>query len=198
MTPTGIQAQYEVADTVAIVETFSDYPIASYSLILYLNLAGVAATNVSGVGSDTNTWTFTLPNTTTTNLTPGLYDYAMRATKTADSTTSTAKTGQVTFIPNLAATTAPSAAQVLLTQLNATILALAASGNSSVSLNGQSFTKRDLHQLMEMRRELEAQVFREQRAAANLRGVVNDGSITPYFPLAGGVGAFSVFGPFQR
>lgn len=196
--PTCIQAIYEVADSVLIREVFSNYPITDYTIGLYLNLNGTAATNVSGVGSDTNTWTFTIPSATTTNLTPGLYDYAFYATKTADSTRSTAKTGQLTFIPNLAATTPKSETQLILDALNATILALSASGNSSVSFNGQSYAKRDLHQLMEMRRELEAQVFREQREAANLRGVVVDGSITPYFPLSGAVGPFSPFAPWIR
>lgn len=197
MSATCIMGQYEVADTVVIQETFSDFPSTAYSVTLYLNLNGTAATNAAGTGSGT-TWTFTLSNTVTTALTAGLYDYVFRATKTADNTTTTAKTGQLTFIPNLAVTTAKSAAEILLDSLNATILTLSASGNSSVSFNGQSFAKRDLHQLMEMRRELEAQVFREKRLAANLRGVVNDGSITPYFPLGASVGPFSPFAPWNR
>ncbi len=197
-TPTSIPSLVEVGDTIAFQETFTDFPSTDYSITLYLNLNGTAATNVAGTNNTVTVWDFAIPKTTTVNLSAGLYDYAFYATKTSDSTRTTAKTGQMTFIANLAATTAKSAAEILLDTLNTNILALAASGTSSISFNGQSFTKRDMHQLMEMRRELEAQVFREKRLAANLRGVVNDGSITPYFPLAGAVGSFTPFGPFTR
>jgi len=184
MPATTIQGLYECGDNITIVQSFTDYPASAYSITLYLSLNGTAATNTAGSGSGTD-WTFSLTSATTSNLTAGVYDYAFYATKTADNSRSTAQTGQLTFIPNLAASQTPSTAQQLLTALNATILELSGSGNQSVSFNGQSFSKRDMTQLMAMRRELEAQVFREQRAAANLRGVVDSGNISPVFCPSG-------------
>lgn len=197
MSASCIQVTYECGDTIVLTPTFTAYPSTAYSITLYLSLNGTAATNAAGVGSGTN-WTFTLPATTTSNLSAGTYNFAFYATKTADSTRSTAATGQLTFIPNLAASQGKTPTQILLDSLNATILALSASGNVSSSFNGQSFQKRDLHQLMEMRRELEAQVIRENNAAAALRGVIDDGTIRPNFgcgALVGGVGG--PFYPFQ-
>lgn len=185
---TSIPAQAECADTVTWTQTFSDYPSTGYGITLYLALNGTAATNAAGTGSGTD-WAFSLAASTTTNLTPGVYDYAFYATSTATNARTTAGTGQITFIPNLAATTAKSTAELQLIALNAVILTICGSPNVSTNFNGQAVTKRDLTQLMAMRRELEAQVFREKRAAANLRGVVNDGSITPYFPLGTNTGA---------
>lgn len=198
-TPTSIPALSEIGDTFAFSETFTAYPADAYTITLYLNLNGTAATNVAGTNSTLTTWDFSIPKTATANLTAGLYDYAFYATKTADNTRSTAKTGQLQFIPNLAATVTKSEAQLILDALNATILSLSASGNQSVSFNGQSYSKRDMMQLMQMRRELEAQVFREQREAANLRGVVDDGNIGVRFNPGAGAYPFGFpWGPVRQ
>lgn len=177
---TGTPALAECGDTVSISQQFSNYDASAWTIALFLSFNGTAATNVAGTGTGTN-WSFVLPAATTSNLSAGNYFFAYYATSTSNNTRNTVATGAITFIPNLAATQTVSISQQQLDALNATILTLSASGNASCSFNGQSFTKRDLHQLMEMRRELEAQVFREQRAAANLRGVVDSGNIAPRF-----------------
>lgn len=56
------------------------------------------------------------------------------------------------------------AAQDILTALEATILKLASGTNQSVNLNGQSFTKKDLKSLTEMRAYWKAEVLREEAA----------------------------------
>ncbi len=184
---TSIPAQAECADTVTWTQTLSDFPATAYAVSLFLNLNGTAATNTAGVGTG-NSWAFTISSAVTTNLSPGTYDYIFRATATAGGAVTTAKTGQITFIPNLAATTTKSISQLQLDALNAAILIFNTSTVEETNFNGQMVKRKDLSKMMAMRRELEAQVFREQRAAANLRGVVNDGSITPYFPLGPNAG----------
>jgi hypothetical protein len=165
---------YEVGDQVNLAETFTDFVAPTWAITLYLSINGTAATNIAGTGSG-SAWAFAIPAATTANLSAGTYDYAYYALNGTNR--QTAKTGQLTFIPNLAASQTASITQQQLDALNATILALSGSGNQSCSFNGQSFTKRDLNQLMAMKRELEAKLYREQRAAANLRGVVDDGNI---------------------
>jgi hypothetical protein len=192
---TCIPAQSEVGDTVQFSQNLGCVVDPDYTVRLYLAIGGVPATNVAGTANNSS-WDFTLSSAVTTNLSHGRYDYVFKATKTADNTVSTPKTGQIVFIPNLAATTAPSTAQVLLTALNETILLINANPDQSYSFNGQSVTKRDLAQLMDMRRELQAEVFREQRAAANRRGVIDDGNIGVRFTGGyGGPGYGWPYGP---
>jgi len=175
----GIKAQYETGDTITWTEHFTSYPPADWTATVYFNLNGTPALNSVAAESDGD-YVFNITAEQSAALTPGTYAWAIYVVN-SDSQRETARTGILTLIPNLATQHAKSMAEQQLDALNETILTLSAGGDAAVSFNGQSVTKRDLTQLMRLRPDLEAQVFREKRLAANLRGQFDSGNILSVF-----------------
>jgi len=184
----GVPCSFESGNTVIFTEQFADYSPADWAATIYLSLNGVPVNNTTATESGV-TYTFTIAATTTAAFQPGTYDYVIRVAGGGE--VATAKTGQINVLQNLAVAATPSTAQAMLTAIDATITALLGSGNQSVSFNGQSYTKRNITELRQMRLDLQAEVIKEQRAAAAARGrdvsgsrnvrFNNGGDIWPYY-----------------
>src|SRR5688572_27689276 len=99
-TLSGVPCRFESGNTVIFEEVFSDYPPSSWAATIYLSLNGAVAATVTATESG-SAYTFTLSASATGALAPGLYDYAIYVVSGSERTT--AKTGQVTVLPNLAA-----------------------------------------------------------------------------------------------
>jgi hypothetical protein len=161
----GLPDKIEAGNTYNITESFSLYPTSAWTMQLVLSLNGKSKsvkTTVSGTS-----FAFTLP----TDLAPGLYDYAEYVTETASGQRATAKQGVIEVLPNLSTSAGKSTAQTILESLETAIQKLSGGTNTTVSFNGQSFTKKDLKTLQESRTYWKSEVLREQsRANASRRG----------------------------
>ena len=117
----------------------------------------------------------------------------IRYTETATSEVVTGETGIVDVLPNLASNQTASTAQALLTLLESQITTLLTASDvyTTVSFNGQSYTKAGLGTLIAQRDRLRAEVIAEKRAAANAAGY-NDGTNLQYRFRADYSGGFGI------
>lgn len=166
-TQTGAPAKIEAGNTVRFSETLPSFPASAWSLQFVLSRSGQSPLVVNAE-SDGDVFTVTLTGEKTTALASGSWDWAEYATSNGERTT--ARTGTLYVLPNLAAAIAPSAAQQMLTALNAAILKLTSGTDRVVNFNGQQFEKKDLDSLLKSRVQLQAEVAREQAKEDNLRG----------------------------
>lgn len=162
-------------------ETLADYPQGTYTVAYnFVDLAtpvdGYEKFSVAGSGSGT-TWTFTMP-TGGSAPKPGRYRWQQVVTRVSDSKAVTIASGVLIIAPDFSATPTTTAAQTMLAALETAITSLSSGLNETVSFNGQSFTKKNLRQLYDMRRDLQAEILLEQRRLAELSGEIpTDGTI---------------------
>lgn len=178
-TLSGIPPVIESGDTVLFTENFgADYPVGTWTAVLWLQkgYGTPASFTATTSGSD---FLFTLSAASTASLAPGYYDFAFYLT--SGSQRATGKTGTVGVLPNLAVAQTATSAQAMLAALETAITTLSASVNSSVSFNGQSYTKASLGDLLRQRMNLQAEVFREQQQLKAMRGETRDGFVEVSF-----------------
>lgn len=176
-TQSGVPCKFRSGDTVRFSYINSDHPASSWSAQFCLSRNGTAVSPVSATESG-DEYIFTLSAATTAALSAGTYKWMIRYTETSSSEVETGEQGILDVLPNLATSQSASTAQALLTLCEAQLTALLASGDTfaSVSFNGQSYSKRDIGQLMAQRDRLRAEVISERRAAALAAGE-NDGTV---------------------
>lgn len=168
-TQRGLPSVIQSGDTVNFAWSNTNYPTSAWSATVYLSRNGSAVLNdvATEVGEDYN-GTFSAAETAA--LVPGQYSALVRYTEASSSQVETGERWQILVTPNFAANQTASQAQQMLAALDATILALSASGNSSVSFNGQSFTRHDMATLLRQRTLLQAEVQREKDAISAMLG----------------------------
>jgi hypothetical protein len=152
-------------NTVRFRESFSDFPSSAWTCALKLNRPGINPISIAGSVDGTG-FAFLIPATTTAAMEPGQYSAAFYVTQTSSGERTTAKTASVTVTPNLGGVIDKSTAAQMLDAVNTAILALASGTNQTVSFNNQSFTKKNLKELMAIRDQLQAEVINEERIAA--------------------------------
>jgi hypothetical protein len=176
----GVPCSFEGGNTVIFSEVFTDFPPSAWSATFYLSRNGTAVANAVASESGEE-YIFTLSAASTASLTPGLCDFAIYVLETATSQRTTAKTGQILILPNLAATQTATTAQTMVTNLESALQTFATSDKLSVSFNGQSFTRANI---ADYRKELvfwKAQVIAEQARFASARGEMTQTSYSPRF-----------------
>jgi hypothetical protein len=177
----GVPSVVEAGNYVSFTEEFPEYPVATWGSIFVISTATVPFVTTATISGASFLYTLA----TTPELPVGNADWAIYATK--DGRRVTVKNGTLTVLPNLATPATASAAQAMLTALEATITSLAGSKNQSVTFNGQSFTKREMGSLLTQRVQLQAEVIRERAALARARGGLDPGRIAIEFaPPNGG------------
>lgn len=158
-------------------------------MVLVLNNGIASPSSIAGTTSaDGASFDVTISATVSAGLANGPTTAIPLYTKISDTTVKEyGRASSTTVFPAITATGSPSVTQQMLTALNAAIIKLSGSTNSSVSFNGQSFTKRDLAQLIAQRTNLQAQVIAEQNALLSARGGhPNDGRIQTQFASPNG------------
>jgi FlaG/FlaF family flagellin (archaellin) len=176
-TLSGVPCKFRAGDTVRFSITNSDYPTDTYSASFCYSRNGTAGSPVAGTEED-GAYVFTLSAATTAALTAGTWKWMVRYTQTTSSEVVTGESGTGDARPHLAANQTASTAQTLLTALEAAITALLGTSDpfTSVSINGQSYTKANLGDYLRQRDKLKAEVIRERQAAALAAGE-SDGSL---------------------
>lgn len=192
----AIPCRFTQGEAVAWAETLTDYPVASYAVAYNFNapttpLDGVQAFAIVGAETLTDTYTFTTP----TSVKPGIYNWQKEITKTAGSVKRYVCAGTITVCPSdsVVQTITTEAAQV--TALQTVISEFATTSRSSVSFNGQSFSRASIAEYQKSLAYLQARVIAQQRALAALCGCPPVNAIgrivTRFAP------AVDIFTPFQ-
>lgn len=185
-TLTAIPDAITAGEAQAWAETLSDYPVASYAVAY--KFAGQTPQDgwqtfaIAGAESATALYTFTFAAT----VKPGVYQWERQITRSSDSTMRTDAVGTLIVRANLATTPTTTTAQTMLTALEAAITTLSGTVNSSVSFNGQSYSKANLAELLAKRTMLQAEVYREREAIAALSGESSGRRVAVRFAGAGG------------
>lgn len=171
VTASGEVPQYiQSGDTTRFTWSSGEHPASSWSAVFYLSKDGTTASANSAAAESGSSYTVTMSAATTAALSAGVYQWFIRYTETATGEIETGEQGVLQVVQNLAATPSATAAQAMLTALETAITSLAAGTNSSVSFNGQSFTKKSLGELLRWRDHLKAEVIRERQAIEIIRG----------------------------
>lgn len=151
--------------TLFFTETLSGYPASLWTLAFILNLDGVFVANIAG-GANGNNFIVTAPIATTAAWKPGQYNFAERVTEIAAPTNIIQVCiGQIAVTPDFSVSATPTPSQVQLTAIEAAILILVASPNSSVNFNGQSMTQQNLKEMFDIRDRLKVRVEAELLSA---------------------------------
>ena len=167
-TNTGIPDSFNSGDTVLFTESFADYPNDTWTATLYLNAwNNTAATSVSATNSGT-LFLFTLSATVTAAIASGTYEYAIVVS--SGSQKATPKQGVISVLPNFAAAQSLTFAQQQVALLQIAIAALNATTNSSVSFNGQAYSKANLSDYQRQLVYWEARVIFERDKINAQRG----------------------------
>lgn len=175
-------AVIESGDTVRVQIGFPNFPASSCTAALKLNIPGTAPTSIAGSAASNGTdFLFVISAAVTAALSAGFYDYVFRVTETSSGEVSTGGTGGITVLPNLGGTITKSLAEQQLDAANTALLSLVSKANSSVSFNGQSFTKENQLALMDIIARLRTIVNAERAQQAALRGDARTRSIAPFF-----------------
>lgn len=174
-TVSGVPCKIRGGDTVRFSVISSDYPPSAWSAQFCLSRNGTAASPVTATESG-DEYIFTLSAATTGALAVGTWQWMIRYTETSSSEVITGESGIIDVLPNLSTSQTASTAQALLTLVESQLTSLFASGDTytSVSFNGQSYTKANVGELMRIRDRLKAEVIAERRANALANGF-NDG-----------------------
>lgn len=154
------------------------YTIAMAFQALNTPVDGYEGFSINGSGSGT-TWTFTI--TAASAPKPGIYRWQRFITRASDSAVAELDSGEIVIRPSLAATPTTSTAATLLANLETAISTLSSGTNQSVNFNGQSFTKKDMGNLLDQRTRLQAEVLREKEQLDALRGATVDRNINVRF-----------------
>lgn len=182
-----IPDSFEAGSTVIFTDSFSDYPVSTWTATLCLVKGADSPITVTATTSG-QFFLFTLSAALTATIPPGYYEYVIYVTSSGQRTT--ARTGQITVLQDMSVARAKTSAETMLEGINDAITKLASKVNSTVSFNGQTFTHNDLASLIRSRTYFQAEVIREQRQAAALRGAgdqsrigvqfVNTGVVNPW------------------
>ena len=166
----GIPDKFNVGDTVLFTEQFTDYPVADWTAKLWLNIWSGTPTSITATTSGSS-FLFTISNTVSAAIPPGTYEFSIVVTNGTQ--TATPKVGTISALPNFAVAQTASFAQAQVARLETALAALTATTNSSVSFNGQSYSKADINTYNSLLTYWKAQVIAEQNRINTLRGKGN-------------------------
>ena len=173
---TAIPPTIEAGDTVIFSEEFSQY--AGWAATLVFNRPGSTVLTFAGSTSGGKfSWTLTTAQTATIGI--GRWMYAIYVTDGTQR--ATAKTGYIGILQNLAVDAVKTFAQIALANLESAITALSQTTNSEATVNGSTYRKVDLANMLKQRVQLRAEVYREQQEQAALRGTAQSGFVSVRF-----------------
>ena len=177
-TTSGVPAQFESGNTVPFTMTLPSYPPGTWTLAFVLSSGTTAPVSTAATTSGTD-FLVTLSAAVTAALTPGVYQWAAYVSTSSQRTT--ASTGTLTVLPNLAVTQTASFAQSMVTALQTVLATFASTDKKEVDFNGQKFVRQDMKQYQEQFVFWKAQLLSEQSALAAQRGEGTGGRIAAKF-----------------
>jgi hypothetical protein len=155
--------------------------------LFVLFAANIDPDSFAGVGQPDGSFLVTVVPSQTENVIPEQYTAVYVFTNLTDPIQRKSCThGQVWVLPDLTKQISASPAQQALSAITAAILALAQGTNQAVTVNGQSYTKKDLGQLQKQKYVLQAEVNAELAQLQRLLGAPNSDMVSTIFdaPIA--------------
>lgn len=183
--PTTEPARFVAGDTLEWVKTLPSYPASAGWVLRYTLVSATAAHNFAATASG-EAHAVSVLAATTAGWAAG--SYAWTSYVTIGAARHTVGTGRITVAPNLAAaTTGLDTRSPARKALDALDTALASYGAKAYlqayTINGRSQTFRDPAQFMAMRSQLQAEVAKEDRAAALAAGLRPSNQLAVRFNL---------------
>lgn len=177
-TLTSVPSSIEQGNDYSLSLAYGEYPTATWtSAKLVLARPGTGIAPVSFDATVTNSrYVFSLAHGTTSSIDAGVWEYAVYVYD-GDSNRLCAESGTIGVLDNLQVAATPTAAARMLAALEAAIEKLSASPFSSVSFNGQSYSRSSIGMLLDKRVQLQAEVLREQTKHRRLRGTAPSGFV---------------------
>lgn len=185
-TTAGIPAEIEAGNEYHFTVNYPDFPVGTWTaaLVMVRGTGTPVSTAATTSGSD---FLFTLTSTATAALgvsATGEYQFAVYVTSSSQRTT--AETGIITVLPNLAVAQTPSFAQAQVTLLQTVLAAFNATDKREVDFNGQKFVRAGVNEYQKQLVYYQAAVIREQQAQKAQRGEQTDGRVDVQFiPITG-------------
>jgi len=148
-------------DTVSMLLTFACYSAEDYTLKFCMTKGGAAITPKEATAEGAS-FALTISAEDSAKILPGIYNYALIVID-EDGQRSTIQSGSISVAPDPNGSIAKSDNQIILEKLKAAMTKLASGTNSSVNINGQQFTKRNLKELQDIIDNYQVNVDRELR-----------------------------------
>jgi hypothetical protein len=189
---TGCPYKAVAGDTVQFYVQNTNYPASLYTLQLSLFATGVDPDLFNGVAQPDGSFLISLTPSQTETVLPEKYTAVYVYTSIATpATRNSIRGGVIWIIPDLTTQTTPSANQVLLTQLEATMLKLAQGSISSATINQQTWTKKNMQQLREQILFTTSQVKKELEQLNTLLGNPDTTQTSIEFKYQGGYPSYT-------
>lgn len=157
----SVPVQFSAGNTVNLTLAFADFSAATWTLALVFSRVGYSPVTFAGSASGTS-FTVTLTSTITAAMPAGTWNWTAYVTSGGERTT--ADSGTVQILPDLSQTRTRSTSRIQLDAINAAITSIVSGKFSTVSFNGQTFTRQNLDMLMRQRTDLAADVYKEEQA----------------------------------
>lgn len=175
-TLTAIPSTIEQGNDYSISLAYAELPTATWTsavLVLARPGSGVQPIQFNATVSSSR-YNFSLTHLVTASIAPAIWQYSVYVFD-ADSNRVCAESGTIGVLDNLMVVQEQTPAARMLAALEAAIEKLSGSSFSTVSFNGQSYTRSSIGMLQDKRVQLQAEVLREQYAQRRLRGTAPSG-----------------------
>lgn len=159
--PTNVTGQYVVGDTIAFAVGASGYKSADWDLKFVI---GSTPPTSFAATPDGDGWEINAAPANTSEIQPGVHAVALVLTHKTTGARQTYATRRISFLPDPTRSFPTSWAQRTLDKIETAIEKLSGSTNQQVIINGESYTKKDIARLMEVRRELRVEVDNERQS----------------------------------
>lgn len=158
----GFPCRIEAGNTVKFTVISRDFPPATWTLKYVMSKDGAKKLEKEVAPNPDGNWLVTLAAADTANFVPGRYDFAVYAT--LETERASLGNGQIVVEPNLSMDRPKTTAETLLANVEAAITKLSSGTNQSTNFNGQTYMKKDLGKMLEVRDRLRAEVQGERAA----------------------------------
>jgi hypothetical protein len=180
-TTQGVPLTIESGNEYHFTVNYPDFPVGTWTaaFVIVLSTGTPSSTAATTSGSD---FLVTLTSAVTAALAPGDYTFAVYVTSSSQRTT--AETGKISILPNLAVARTATFAESQVALLKTVMASFAATDKQTVNFNGQSFTRYAIADYQKQLVYFQAAVIREQQTQAALRGEVSGGRVALDFIAA--------------
>lgn len=180
-TTQGVPLTIESGNEYHFTVNYPDYAVGTWTAAFVIAKGTGTPSSTAATTSGSN-FLVTLTSAVTAALTPGDYTFAVYVTSSSQRTT--AETGALTILPNIAVARTATFAETQVALLKTVMAAFGATDKQSVSFNGQTFTRFSVAEYQKQLVYFQAEVIREDQKQAALRGEVCAGRVALDFIAA--------------
>lgn len=178
-TLTEFPAAIVAGNTVRVSISDGDYPSSGWGLAVVLN--GPALKSVTAQAGSNNSFDLLITAAASALISPGEYSVTFVYTETSSTERVSVDMGTVQVVSDPAGALALTADQTILAAMKVALAALSSGQHQTVNFNGQSFTKRNIGELLDAIGRQQQVVDREQAKIDRALGRSNSRNIYTVF-----------------